>query len=123
MIVLSTDTASAGGDRTKPVDGLVLTAAAAHTPAPSAYAVFDTAVAMHAVPTTPVIVNVNAWPSPRATPHALHPNRVPLPMLAMDAAAKAAGWSPAAPVTTGDTVSVTVRHEIVIVPVFATTIR
>jgi hypothetical protein len=51
----------------------------------------DTAVLMQAVPTVPVIVNVNAAPSPRLTALFDHPNSVPLPMLVIDAAANAAG--------------------------------
>jgi len=54
----------------------------------------------------------------------LHTNRVPLPAWVVTVAAgNPVGWSPAAPVITGDTVSVTTRFVIVAVPVFATTTR
>jgi hypothetical protein len=49
-----------GAGNTNPDDGLVLTALSPQYPDPTAYAVFDTAVSTHTVPTTPVIVNVNA---------------------------------------------------------------
>jgi hypothetical protein len=108
---------------TKPVDGLVLTIVAAQAPLPAAYAVFDTAVFTQTVPTVPVIVNVNAWPRPRLVALFDQPKSVPELTVVIDAAPNAAGWSPAAPATTGESVSVTTRFVIVIVPVLATTIR
>jgi hypothetical protein len=68
---------TAGAGRTNPVEGLLPADAAAHAPAPTANAVFDTPVSTHTVPTVPVIVNVNAWPIPRLALAVLQMNNVP----------------------------------------------
>ena len=59
-----------------------------------------TAVAAQTDPTTPVIVNVKLCPSPRLVAPLLHPNSVPLPVLATVAAPQVAGWSDANGVVT-----------------------
>ena len=63
--------ALADGDRVLDAD------AAAHAPAPTANAVFETPVSTHTVPTVPVIVNVNTCPSPSPAAALVHVNRVP----------------------------------------------
>jgi hypothetical protein len=123
VTVLTTVKSITGIARMKPVDG-VLTAVVEQYPDPIAYAVFDTAVLMQTVPTTPVIVNVNVCPRPRLTAPLLHEYSVPLAVFATVATAHPTGLSDVLGVpTTGDIVSVTVSDVIVIVPLFVTTIR
>ena len=94
-----------------------------HTPSPATNAVFDTAVVKHTGPTIPVTVNVQIWPRPIPAPTVpLHTNRVPDATDVTVSAGNPAGSSPVAPVTTGETVSTTIRLVIVAVPVFTTTI-
>jgi hypothetical protein len=86
--------------------------------------VFDTAVVAHTTPYRPLIVNVVVVPGKKLSPAAdVHSNRVPDAMLVTTAAGQPAGVTAAAPTTTGDIVSSTVRFVIVAPPVFVTTIE
>jgi hypothetical protein len=114
---------TAGAGRTKPVDGLEPADAAAHAPAPTANAVFDTPVSTHTVPTVPVIVNVNACPIPSPAAAPVHVNRVPDATLVTTGVGYPLGSLAVALMTTPEIVSVTTKLVSVIVPVFATTIR
>ncbi len=121
--VVSAPTRFAGAVSTKPVP-LVAITVVVHAPDPATYAVFVTAVVTETEPTTPVTVKVQIWPSPIPAPTVpLHRNRVPDATDVTVAAGNVAGWSPVAPVTTGEIVSVTTRFVIVIVPEFTITIR
>ncbi len=78
MIVFATVKSITGAASTNPrgVEGAFITVVV-HAPSPTTNAVFDTAVSTQTTPTTPVIVNVHACPSPKLNPLPDHPNNVP----------------------------------------------
>jgi hypothetical protein len=124
VIVFCTATDRTGAATANPVP-FVSRTVVEQPPDPATYAVFVTAVVVHTVPTVPVIVNVQAWPSPRSGATVpLHTNRVPDPAtLATVGVGNPLGSLAVALVTTGEIVSTTTRFVIVIVPKFSTTIR
>src|SRR5205823_527728 len=77
-----------------------------------------TVVSTHTFPSTPVTVKVKLWPgTSKAAPLAVHTYRIPPATATVNGGVKAAGCAVACPVTTDDTVSVTVTLVTVAAPV------